>query len=101
MDTGYLSDMLIALKAELIRFRFWCVLLFLGVAYAVLGLGLVWPKHFTTSAVLFADETNIIEPLLKGSAEITKIDRSEQATEIIYTRPIMLASVRSAGLIKD
>lgn len=101
MDTGYLSDMLIAIKAELIRFRFWCVLLFLGVSYAILGLGLVWPKHFTTSAVLFADETNIIEPLLKGSAEVTKIDRSEQATEIIYTRAIMLASAKSAGLIKD
>lgn len=101
MDTGYLNDILMALKAELIRFRFWCVLLFLGVSYAILGLGLVWPKNFTTSAVLFADETNIIEPLLKGSAEVTKIDRSEQASEIIYTRAIMLAAAKSAGLVKD
>ncbi|HWV14512.1 MAG TPA: XrtA system polysaccharide chain length determinant [Cellvibrio sp.] len=101
MDTGYLSDMLMALKAELIRFRFWCVLLFLGVSYSILSLGLVWPKHFTTSAVLFADETNIIEPLLKGSAEVTKIDRSEQASEIIYTRAIILAAAKGAGLIKD
>lgn len=101
MDTGYLSDILMALKAELIRFRFWCVLLFLGVAYTVLSLGMIWPKQFTTSAVLFADETNIIEPLLKGSAEVTKIDRSEQATEIIYTSAIMKAAAKGAGLIKE
>src|SRR6218665_102015 len=101
MDKGYLADILFALKAELVRFRFWCLLLFLGAAFSLLGLGLVWPKHYSTSVVLYADETNIIEPLLKGTAEVTKIDRSEQASEIIYTRSIMLASAKGAGLIKD
>jgi polysaccharide chain length determinant protein (PEP-CTERM system associated) len=101
MDKGYLTDLLFALKAELIRFRFWCLLLFLGASFSLLGLGLIWPKHYTTSVVLYADETNIIEPLLKGTAEVTKIDRSEQASEIIYTRSIMLAAAKGAGLVKD
>lgn len=98
MDKGYLTDMLVALKAELIRFRFWCVMLFLGTSFLVLGLGLIWPKNYTTSAILFADETNILEPLLKGSAEVTKIDRSEQASEVIYTKKIMLAAAEKSGL---
>jgi len=101
MDKGYLGDILFALKAELIRFRFWCLLLFLLVSFSLLGLGLIWPKHYSTSVVLYADETNIIEPLLKGTAEVTKIDRSEQASEIIYTRSIMLAAAKGAGLLKD
>ena len=101
MDTGYLTDILVALKAELIRFRFWCVLLFLGTSFFVLSVGLVWPKHYTTSAVLFADETNILEPLLKGTAEVTKIDRSEQASEVIYTKKIMLSDAKKAGLINE
>lgn len=101
MDKGYLTDLLVALKAELIRFRFWCLLLFLATSFSLLGLGLIWPKHYSTSVVLYADETNIIEPLLKGTAEVTKIDRSEQASEIIYTRSIMLAAAKGAGLIKD
>ncbi|RYY02707.1 MAG: chain length-determining protein [Gammaproteobacteria bacterium] len=101
MDKGYLADILFALKAELVRFRFWCLLLFLGTAFSLLSLGLIWPKHYSTSVILYADETNIIEPLLKGTAEVTKIDRSEQASEIIYTRSIMLAAAKGAGLIKD
>jgi polysaccharide chain length determinant protein (PEP-CTERM system associated) len=66
----------------------------------LLAVGLVWPKSYTTKVVLFADVTNIIEPLLKGRAEITKIDRSEQASEVIYTRRIMLETAKNAGLLK-
>ncbi|WP_331351960.1 XrtA system polysaccharide chain length determinant [Cellvibrio sp. UBA7671] len=101
MDKAYLKDLLAALRAELIRLRFWCVLLFLVVAYIFLAVGLVWPKSFTTKVVLFADVTNIIEPLLKGRAEITKIDRSEQASEVIYTRRILLETAKQAGLLKN
>lgn len=99
MDKAYLKDMLVALRAELVRFRYWCVALFIIVAFSFLGLSLIWPKTYTTSAVLFADVTNIIEPLLKGRAEVTKIDRSEQAGEVIYTRNNMLAAALEAGLI--
>lgn len=101
MDKAYLKDLLAALRAELIRLRFWCVLLFLAVTYILLALGVVWPKSYTTKVVLFADVTNIIEPLLKGRAEITKIDRSEQASEVIYTRRIMLETAKQANLIKN
>lgn len=99
MDKAYLRDLLVALRAELVRFRFWCALLFLLVAYLFLVVGLLWPKSYTTKVVLFADVTNIIEPLLKGRAEITKIDRSEQASEVIYTRRIMIETAKQAGLL--
>ncbi|WP_323813298.1 XrtA system polysaccharide chain length determinant [Cellvibrio sp. NN19] len=99
MDKAYLRDLLVALRAELIRFRFWCAAVFLLVAYLFLVVGLLWPKSYTTKVVLFADVTNIIEPLLKGRAEITKIDRSEQASEVIYTRRIMLETAKQAGLL--
>lgn len=101
MDKAYLTDLLAALRAELVRFRFWCALLFLGVAYLFLFVGLIWPKSYNTKVVLFADVTNIIEPLLKGRAEITKIDRSVQASEVIYTRRIMLETAKQAGLLKE
>lgn len=99
MDTALLKDILLALKAELIRFRFWCVLLFIGVSGFVLLVGVMWPKSYVTSALLFADETNILEPLLRGRAEVTTIDRSAQAREIIYTRGIMETVGRERGLI--
>lgn len=99
MDKVYLKEILLALRAELVRYRFVSVFLCIFISFGLLGLGILWPKTYTTSAVLFADVTNIIEPLLKGSAEVTKIDRSEQASEIIYTRNSLLLAGKEAGLI--
>lgn len=101
MDKVYLRELFDAFKSELIRFRFWVVIIFLVIAFAVLGIGFMWPKNYTTSAVLYADDTNIIGPLLKGNAEVTQIDRSAKVSEIIYTKPIMLSVGQRAGLIKD
>lgn len=99
MDKAYLKDLLNSLRAELVKFRYLCVGLFIVITFLMLFLGILWPKKFTTSAVLFADETTIIEPLLKGSAEVTKIDRSEQAREIIWTRGIMLSVAKEIGIV--
>lgn len=101
MDKVYIKDLLRALKSELIRFRFWCVALFILVSFAVLAAGAFWPKKYSTTALLVADITTIIEPLLKGRAEITGIDRSEQAREVIYTRNIIEAASREAGLLTN
>lgn len=101
MDKVYLRELFDAFKAELIRYRFMVVAIFLVIAFLILCLGLLLPKNYTTTAVLYAEDSNIIGDLLKGNAEVTKIDRSEKASEIIYTKPIMLAVGKRAGLIKD
>lgn len=101
MDKVYLRELFDAFKAELIRFRFWVVIIFLIIAFIFLAIGFSWPKNYTTSAVLYADDTNIIGPLLKDNAVVTQIDRSEKASEIIYTKPIMLSVGLRSGLIKE
>ncbi len=99
MDKVYLRDLVWALKAELIKFRFWAVSLFVVISFLVLLIGVVLPKNYATNALLVVDVTNIIEPLMKGQAEVTKIDRSEQAKEVIYTRAIMEAVAKELKLI--
>src|SRR5690606_23240661 len=99
MDKVYIKDILYSLKAELIRFRVWCVLLFIVVSFAILGVGMLVPKKYTTGALLVADTTNIIEPLLKGRAEVTKVDRTEQAKEVIYTRGLLELVAQQSGLV--
>lgn len=100
MDKVYLKDLIWALKSELIRFRVWAVVAFVIISFSLLALGVARPKTYTSSAMLYADMTNIIEPLLKGNAEVTKIDRSEQAREVIYTRGIIETAAKERGLIK-
>jgi polysaccharide chain length determinant protein (PEP-CTERM system associated) len=99
MDKVYLNDLKTAIKSELIRFRGLFVTLFIVFSFVVLVLGAVWPKTYSTNAMLVADVTHIIEPLLKGQAEVSKIDRSEQAKEFIYARAIMETVAKERGLI--
>src|SRR5690625_6825673 len=84
--TSYYTDLLRAVAREFIRLKSWAVALFLLLSFGILAVGLFWPKSYQTSAMLYADVTNIIQPLLQGRAEITVIDRSQQARDRKSTR---------------
>jgi len=99
MDKTFLIELLKSLKFEAIRFRGWVVLLFIAVSFAPLVAGYLWPNSYSTEATLHADESNIIEPLLKGRASVTDVDRATQAREALYTRRVMEKAAREAGLI--
>lgn len=101
MDPQLIRELLIALRLELVRYKEWCVAIFIGVAGLVLVVGLLWPQTYRTSAVLYADVTNIIEPLLKGRAEMTQVDRSQTAKDVIYTRNFAEEIVLASGLVAD
>jgi polysaccharide chain length determinant protein (PEP-CTERM system associated) len=74
-------------------------LAFTAVAFGSLTVGAFWSEKYETSTLLYADVTNIIEPLLKGRAEMTGMDRSQEARELIYTRRILLKVAESVGLM--
>jgi polysaccharide chain length determinant protein (PEP-CTERM system associated) len=101
VDKIYLKEMLNAVKSELIRFRIGFMIFFIAISFSVLLVGLSWPKRYATSVTLVADETNIIEPLLKGNAEVSKIDRSEQAQQFIHTRGVLYSAAKESGLINN
>lgn len=99
MDKSFIIDLLKSLKFEAIRFRVWVVLLFIAVAFVPLIVGYLWPNTYATEAVLYADETNIIEPLLEGRASVTGVDRAKQAQEALYTRRVLEKAAEQAGMV--
>lgn len=101
METTFLVDLIKAVWREIIEWRSWVVGIFITVTMGVLMVGLYWPERYETSTMLYADVTNIIEPLLRGRAEMTEIDRSQEAREMIYTRKIMVRVAKLAGMIDD
>lgn len=101
MDKTFIADLLKSLKFEAIRFRVWVVLLFIAVSFGPLLMGYFWPNTYATSALLYADETNIIEPLLKGRASVTSVDHAKQAQEVLYSRRVMEDAARAAGLVGE
>lgn len=98
MDASIVKDYLLALKYELIKFKLLLVVVFLSVTFVILALAFSLPKSYATRAILFADQTNIIEPLLKGRAEITKVDRGAEARDLIYTRRLLESVAKDVGV---
>ena len=101
MDATYFIELFRAVFRELIEWRSWLVGIFIAVSLAVLGVGMYWPVKYETSTMLYADVTNIIESLLEGQAEVTDIDRSAEARELIYTRRLMGRVVDELGILDE
>lgn len=67
-----------ALRKELDSHKGKAAILFAIVTLAVLVIGFVWPKMYQAGATVYADQQNIIAPLLAGQAEVTRPDDANQ-----------------------
>lgn len=86
----YVRDILRALKAELVRFRGLAALLFALVFAAILVAAIQWPKYYRSEASVKMDNTNVIEPLLRGAAEVSNPDQTEKVADILYSRRFLI-----------
>ncbi|OUS25766.1 hypothetical protein A9Q99_20120 [Gammaproteobacteria bacterium 45_16_T64] len=76
------------------------VLVYAIVSLLVVSVGLVFPKRFETSTTLYADQQNIIKPLLAGKAAITRVqDQAKVVREVIYSPRILGQVVIDANLL--
>ncbi len=70
------------------------------VSLVVVSFGLVFPKKYETSTTLYADQQNIIKPLLSGKAAITKVqNQAKVVKEVIYSPRILNKVVVDARLL--
>lgn len=97
MDTALIIQLLNAVWREIIHWRNWVLSVFVVVMFGVVFVGMNWPENYQTSTKIYVDRTNIIQPLLQGQAVLTNLSR---ATEMIYSRKLMLKIAEEAGLIK-
>lgn len=101
MDPHFLYEFAQTILRELSRKRLLATVLFCLTSLVVLIVGIVWPLKYETSATLYVDEKNIIEPLLQGQAEVQEVDQAREAKEQIYTRHILESVARNAGLVDE
>jgi polysaccharide chain length determinant protein (PEP-CTERM system associated) len=99
METALIAELVQAVWREIIHWRKWVLGLMLAGAFTVLVVGIFWSEKYTTETLLYADVTNILQPLLKGTAEVTTIDRSTEVRELIYTRRILKKVAEEVGFI--
>lgn len=104
MQTSLIQDWTYALLTELNRYKGWAALLFLLTICAVVGTGFVWPKQYEASAIVFADDQNIIKPLLAGQAEVTRPEVVDQLTVVrqrITSTQILEQVLLDAKMVTD
>lgn len=85
-----LSKLPTELFRELRRWRWAALALSTLVAFAVLLVGFIYPYEYRSQVAIYLDNTNIIRPLMEGSAEITGInDQASAARELLWSRKIL------------
>lgn len=85
----YVKDVFISLERELIRYRAAAAALFTVLFLVVLYVALNWPKYYVSEASIIKDVTNVIEPLLRGTAEVAEVNKNETAQDLILSRRLL------------
>lgn len=78
MPTSLIQEWINAILKELNLHKGKAVLCFAVITSLVVTVGIFWPKRFESAAIIFADDQNIIKPLLAGQAEVTKLNEGDQ-----------------------
>src|SRR5690606_32395495 len=78
MQTSLPEQWISSILKELNQHKGKVVICFALVTCIVVAVGIFWPKRFEASAIIFADDQNIIKPLLAGKAEVTRVTATDQ-----------------------
>ncbi len=96
------EDILHTLIVEVVDRRKAVFTAFVIFSLLILGVGTIWPKRYTSFGIILADDSNILQPLMEGSAETTQTtDYVGNAREIIFGEKIMLQVIEDAGWLKE
>lgn len=99
-----LKEILSIVKNELYRLRYPIVLCFAIITLAIVFVGSRWPIMYKSSGIIYADEQNIIQPLLKGTAEVTRLDEKKNHAQVVSSRlfsPSMLKQLAAEIKAED
>ena len=104
MQTSLVEQWANALLKELNQHKGKVVLCFALVTCLIVVVGFLWPKQYEASAIVFADDQNIIKPLLAGQAEVTRLNDGDQLLAVqqrIMSNGIMEQVLLEAKLVSN
>ena len=101
--TPLIREWIYALLKEINQHKGKVAVAFCVVTLSVLALGFIWPKMYQASAIVYADEQNIIKPLLQGQAEVTRPDTDQLAviSERLSSPAVLGQALLAANRVKS
>ena len=70
--------------------KFLCLVGFALVSFMVLTVGIFWSSKFETTATIFADNQNILKPLLHNQAAQSNVQNTDTPGELFGDGPCVL-----------
>lgn len=101
MDFSLLIQYVAVLIKEVWRRKFLCLFGFAIVSFSVLFIGGFWPSTFQTSATIFADNQNILKPLLEKQAAQSKVQNQTKVVRDMMHSPRILKKVVESAYSTD
>lgn len=79
---------------EVVRHRKWVALGVTAISFGILAIGMSWNQQYETAITIYADDQNVIKPLLEGQAAVTQPrgERARIVREIVFA-PRLLEKV--------
>ena len=93
MDFELILSYVTVILKEIWQKKFVAILLFGSVSFLVLVMGMLSPSNFETSATIFADNQNILRPLLQNQAEQTAVKNQTTVVKEMLQSPSLLQAV--------
>ncbi len=91
MEFNLIFDYIAIVWREMCQRKFKVALAVTAASFIIMILGMLRPSNFTSSVTIFADNQNIIKPLLGDKASVTRIkqNRTTQVSDLINSPKIL------------
>jgi polysaccharide chain length determinant protein (PEP-CTERM system associated) len=93
MDFGLLLAYAKVITREIWNKKYLVLCTFSVISFSVLFIGTIWPPKFVVEATLYADNQNILGPLLKEKAEQQKVEDQTKVVKDTLHSPRILKTV--------
>ncbi|HAB56138.1 MAG TPA: hypothetical protein DCE61_07230, partial [Cellvibrionales bacterium] len=81
MDLLFVIQLLRNILKELWLHKYWSLFSGIIIAFTILMFGYLWQEKYEVSTTIYADSQNIIQPLLEGQAQVTRVEDKSQVVK--------------------
>ena len=81
MDLLFVLQLLRNILKELWLHKYLSLFSGIAIAFSILMFGYLWQEKYQVSTTLYADSQNIIQPLLEGQAQVTRVEDKSQVVK--------------------
>ncbi|MBT6579693.1 MAG: chain length-determining protein [Cellvibrionales bacterium] len=102
MDLLFVLQLLRNILKELWLHKYLSLFSGIAIAFSILMFGYLWQEKYQVSTTLYADSQNIIQPLLEGQAQVTRVeDKSQVVKDLMLSQRAMEKIIIEQGFLSE